>query len=307
MTAATGILETRYLGAGQTIGPFTLIEALAVTGLSQVWKAAETQLLLTTPAEQLQPEDLRVCKLPLGTDLERRGLAAEMIIREAELLERLKRPHGRRTPQVVELLGRESRTPIMVATYLPGRDLMDIITEDGPLPWANALDIAQQLASIVSFAEFQRIIHHDVRPKNMRVDANNYTSLLDWGIATSPYLGAWSGTGLTFGSSLYAAPERIRGNPGTPASDVWSVGATLFCMLTGYSPCRHTGKDPDQIFAERQKSDETLPLEADVPDEVAKIVDFALAKEPHDRPSAFQLGCLMRTFLELDRRDYSTS
>ena len=116
-----------------------------------------------------------------------------------------------------------------------GTDVAELIAR-GPLPARRAMEIAADVARAVAAAHSHGVIHRDLKPRNVIVDAANRARVVDFGIALDLRSGSDQLAGMLAGSPRYMAPEQIRGEEIGPATDIWAIGVLLFEMLTGRSP-----------------------------------------------------------------------
>jgi eukaryotic-like serine/threonine-protein kinase len=124
----------------------------------------------------------------------------------------------------------------LVMEYIDGRTLADLVRDQGALPVREAARILAQVAGALTAAHAQHVVHRDVKPSNILVRADGEAKLSDFGIARSEADESLTQTGLVTGSPAYLSPEVASGKLATPASDVWSLGATLFHALAGRPP-----------------------------------------------------------------------
>src|SRR5690606_36950418 len=117
-----------------------------------------------------------------------------------------------------------------------GSDLKSIILRNGPLSVEQAIPIAVAVAEGLDAAHRQGMVHRDVKPQNIIVGPNGQVKITGFGIAKSNLSTAMTETGVTFGTADYISPEQAQGFPATPRSDVYSLGVTLYEMLTGRLP-----------------------------------------------------------------------
>jgi len=196
--------------------------------------------------------------------------------REDRLTARLAHPHivgvydGGLTPD-----GR----PFLVMELIEGQS----ITALAPLPLGQALRVGELLASAVAYTHEQGIIHCDIKPQNVLLDAHGQAKLADFGVANADR----APTGMiVYGSAPYIAPERLRGLPVGPAVDIYALGATLFFLLTGQPPYR--GQTTDEIVGQVVAGPPRPLTEFDptVPTALAELVQRSMAPDPADRPSS---------------------
>jgi eukaryotic-like serine/threonine-protein kinase len=124
----------------------------------------------------------------------------------------------------------------LVMEHVEGRTLAELVTDGGPLPVRRAAAILAQAADALVQAGTAGVVHRDVKPSNIFVGADDRAKLGDFGIARAASDTVLTQTGLITGSPAYLAPEVATGEPATAASDVWSLGGTLFHALAGRPP-----------------------------------------------------------------------
>jgi serine/threonine protein kinase len=166
----------------------------------------------------------------------------------------------------------------MVMPLLPGGTLDDKI-RSAPLDAPEVVRIGRALADALAASHQIGLLHRDVKPANVLFTAYGDPQLADFGIARFADATA---TNTGFAATVaYAAPEVLRGEPATPASDVYSLGATLHAALRGEAPFRRREDEPAVATAMRVLSDEPAHLgAAGVPAALAEIVERAMAKDP---------------------------
>jgi len=153
--------------------------------------------------------------------------------REARLAARLSHPH---VVAVFDLVT-EGTDQWLVMEYVEGRTLAERIASDGPLSPYAAAPLLGQIADALAAAHAAGIVHRDVKPSNILIDANGAAKLTDFGIARSDDADATlTQTGFLTGSPAYLAPEVAAGRPAGPPSDVWALGATAFHAFAGHPP-----------------------------------------------------------------------
>ncbi|QWF80945.1 serine/threonine-protein kinase [Amycolatopsis sp. CA-230715] len=177
----------------------------------------------------------------------------------------------------------------LVTEYLAARTLEEIVEADGPLPEARARRIGAQLAAALAAMHARGIVHRDVKPGNVLVTEDDVAKLTDLGIARWTEVTRTGGAQLT-GTLGYVAPEVAAGDEAEAASDVFSLGATLYAAVEGRSPWGHGEDGP---FVQMRRAAEGRPL----PVEHAKGFEPALAalmaRRPADRPTATEAERLL--------------
>lgn len=152
--------------------------------------------------------------------------------REARLAARLTHPH---VIAVFDLVV-EDQTQWLVMEYVDGVSLSGLVLRDGALTPDQAAPVVQQAADALAAAHAAGIVHRDVKPSNIMITSDGQAKLGDFGIARAKADATLTQTGLVTGSPAYLAPEVAAGGMATTASDVWSLGATLFHALAGHPP-----------------------------------------------------------------------
>ena len=166
--------------------------------------------------------------------------------------------------------------------FVEGQDVAELLAHQVPLTLTNKLDIAIGVLQGLAFAHKRGIVHRDVKPANIRVDVDGNARIMDFGVA---HLASseMTRTGVMVGTPSYMAPEQIVGGKVGPETDLFSVGAVLYELLTGTRPF---AGGPLQAVMYRVLSETPMPLDTAAPGLPARlneIVMRALAKEPEKR------------------------
>jgi serine/threonine-protein kinase len=187
-------------------------------------------------------------------------------------------------PNIVSIYdrGEAEGTYYIAMEYLDGRSLKELIVARGPAPVNVAIDYARQILSALRFAHRHGIVHRDIKPHNVLVDAEGRLKVTDFGIARA---GASQMTeaGSIIGTAQYLSPEQAKGAPVDQTSDLYSVGVVLYELLTGVVP--FTGDTPVEIAMKHLSSIPEPPSarRAEIPRALDMVVLRALAKDPADR------------------------
>ncbi|MBN1287649.1 MAG: SUMF1/EgtB/PvdO family nonheme iron enzyme [Anaerolineae bacterium] len=153
--------------------------------------------------------------------------------REIEVLQKLNHPHIAR----YEDSGEREGAPYLVMPFYQRGALAQCVEAEGPLALSEAVRILRQIADALHAAHTQNIIHRDVKPSNILFDDQNNAVLTDFGVAmVADATLQITATGTLLGTPMYAAPEQIRGDEVDVRTDVYSLGMTLYYMLTGQPP-----------------------------------------------------------------------
>jgi len=158
--------------------------------------------------------------------------AVERIMREGRVAAKLRHPHAISVHDVVDYGG----TPCLVLEFLPSRSLAEEITERGSLPPEQAAAVGSQVASALAAAHEAGIVHRDVTPHNVLLAEDGTTKIADFGIARALGEGTVTDVRVIVGTPAFLAPEVAAGMEATFASDVFSLGATLYAALEGRPP-----------------------------------------------------------------------
>ena len=171
-------------------------------------------------------------------------------------------------------------SPYLVMEYVDGPSLADILAVD-PIDPVRALDVIAQAAEGLAAAHKAGVIHRDIKPGNILISSEGRVKVTDFGIAHAAGQAPVTGPGLVMGTTQYMAPERIAGNPGSAASDLYALGIVLHECLTGVPP--HDGTAAEVMAAHLYLP--LPPLPADVPPEFDHLVARLTAKDPAKRIS----------------------
>ncbi len=202
-------------------GRYHLISALGNGGMGTVWLAEDDILSRRVAVKEVSP--------PAEMTEREREMLRERTLREARTAARLSHPNVVTIYDVVEDDGR----PWIVMELIPSRSLRDLVEADGPLTAQQAAGVGLQILAALRAAHALGIMHRDVKPGNVLVDGGGRAVLADFGIARTQDSPALTTSGVLVGSPSYIAPERARGEPGGPESDLWSLGATLYALVEG--------------------------------------------------------------------------
>lgn len=251
-------------------GRYRVERLLGQGGMGEVFEALELGLERMVAIKFLRPE--------LASDEE----VMERFRREAKSAAALGHPNI----AAVYALGEGSR-PHMVMEALRGRNLKEILVQDGPQPGPRVADIACQVLSALGTAHRTGIIHRDIKPANIFVceggPVPSQAKLLDFGIAKLLSQKRLTREGLMLGTLSYVSPEQARGTPVDPRSDLFSLGVSMFEALAGQKPfggLRDTDVLQRILSGTRKSLDEVAPH---LDPGLVEIVERALCRSPGDR------------------------
>jgi hypothetical protein len=219
-------------------------------------------------------------RLELRGSAEEIHLARMRVRREAEVLRVLHHPNIVPLLDVVD----DGDDLVLVMPYLSGGTLANLVAARGPMPPAYVDDLADSLLGALAAAHRAGIVHRDIKPANVLFDESGRAYLSDFGVAIMR--GATSGltaAEVVIGTPEYMAPEQARGDRATPASDVFSLGATLRYAATGEPPY---GRGDSRLIVHRAAEGKVEPLPKSLPRQLRNRLAPLLARRPERRPSA---------------------
>jgi len=252
-------------------GRYAIQEELGRGASATVFRARDTLLQ--------RPVALKVISASLAADPEFKWRFEQ----EALLSAKLDHPHIVTVHDVGTL---PDGRGFIAMRLLEGPSLDRLLTERGKLPPDQVVDLIKQLASALDYTHAAGLVHRDVKPSNVKVDASGWATLTDFGIARALDSARVTLPGLTIGTPRYMSPEQVRGEEASPATDVYSLGVMAYEMLAGRPPFEGDGT----ALMYKIVHEEPPPPEQfnpSLPPEIASVIGTALAKNPADRwPSA---------------------
>jgi eukaryotic-like serine/threonine-protein kinase len=184
---------------------------------------------------------------------------------------------------------------VMIMEYVEGVTLSARLAA-APIPYADTLAYIDQVLSALSYAHSKGVVHRDIKPANMIVTAMHVTKLMDFGIArsTSNDMGLTM-TGTTLGSVAYMSPEQVRCEPIDARSDLYSIGVSLYEMVTGQRP--YVSDNNFEVMQAHLQIPPTEPkdVKLDIPAPLSQLIMMAMAKDPAQR---FQTADAFRAALQ---------
>ncbi|MFB9837305.1 serine/threonine-protein kinase [Actinoallomurus acaciae] len=228
--------------------------------------------------------------LPHGFSDEEREVQHKRTFREARTAARLSHPGVVTVFDVVEEDGR----PWIVMELIRARSLHEQIKKDGPLEPRRVAEIGRQMAGALRVAHEAGILHRDVKPSNVLVSGSRAV-LTDFGIARAQSDATLTQTGMLIGSPAYIAPERARGRVAVPASDLWSLGVTMYAAVEGKSPFER----PDAMASlVAVLTDDPEPAPNAGP--LRPVIEGLLRKDPAERLTVDEVAAMLDRVLAGD-------
>ena len=251
-------------------GRYQIIEQISKSGMASIYRAID----LKTG----QPVALKVPYLQYESDP---GFYTRFE-REQEIGQKLRHPYILRLEAPDDL---EKSRPYLVMEYLKGQTLGNLMKSVKPLPEADALKIASRISDAIQYLHENNVIHRDLKPDNIMILDDGSIRIMDFGIAKME-----GARRLTFGKFQpamgtpdYMAPEQVKGQRGDARTDIYSLGAMLYEMLTGSPPFE--GVNPLVIMNSRLTGDPVAPRKknSDLSPGAEEIVLHAMARKPEER------------------------
>ncbi len=252
-------------------GHYTLVRRHAVGGMSTVFTARDHTL------------DREVALKILGEKFSADEKRIDAFVEEARLTASLSHPH------VVKVLttGRAFGRFFIAMEFVSGGHFEHHILERGVIPEAELLPFAIQIAEGLKAAHEAGLIHRDIKPGNILVDADGNAKIVDFGLALVTKGGKARAKEI-WATPYYVPPETIEGHPEDFRSDIYAFGATMYHALAGKPSC---GEDSMATEVLREAKKKVIPLSraaSHLSDEVCTIVDRAMAYDPKDRFSSYE-------------------
>jgi hypothetical protein len=250
-------------------GDYRVARALGAGGMGEVYEAVQ----LTTGRRVA----LKVMSHRLESDTDRRRF-----LREGRLAASVSHPNTVYIFGSEEIEGR----PVIIMELVGRSTLKDRVTTGGPLPVADAVDVVLAIIDGLEAAQSTDVLHRDIKPANCFIGDDGTVKVGDFGLSISTLARAESAlttTGLLIGTPSFASPEQLRGDPLDVRSDIYSVGATFYYLLTGELP--HPAKDLVQLITQVLQQPPRAPheLRPEIPRGLSRVVLRALAKSPSAR------------------------
>ena len=260
-------------------GRYELIEIIGSGGMADIHRALD---------HQLQREvAVKILRDPLAQD----ESFQENFLHEARAAANLSHPN------VVTIFdfGRDDGTLYIVMEYIAGTDLKTLIRRRKQLTPLEAVELMKKISDGVGYAHRAGLVHCDLKPQNILVTPDNKVKITDFGVSRAlATIQPDEHSDIVWGSPQYFSPEQASGGAPSPASDVYSLGAILYEMITGQPPFV---ADSAADLAKLHLTAEPIPprsIESSIPEPLQQIVLKILAKEPSARyRTAHQLGRIL--------------
>ena len=260
-------------------GRYRLLHQLGRGAMGVVWRGRDELLDRDVAVKQ-------IVLAPMASADEARA-GYQRTLREARTAARLSHPGVITVFDVVE----EDGMPWIVMELIKARPLDQVIAEDGPLPPAEAAQLGLSLLDALSSAHAAGVLHRDVKPSNVLITPEGKAVLTDFGIATVQGDPAMTQTGMVVGTPGFSPPERVRGADATRASDLWSLGATLYAAVEGRGPFDRAGGSAAIVASIATEPAPRAPSAGPL----ASVIEMLLRADPAERPDAATTSRLLTT------------
>lgn len=250
-------------------GRYRLLDRLGAGSMGTVWRAEDTALGREAAVKEVS--------FPPGVADDEREVLRERTRREARMAAGLDHPNAVTVYDVAE----EDGTTYVVMELVPSRTLGEVIRSEGPLSPVRAAEVGLGVLGALEAAHARGIVHRDVKPGNVLISNDGRVVLTDFGISTTTDDPSLTTTGVLVGSPAYMSPERARGKVPGPASDLWSLGATLFAAVEGRPPFDR-GEALPTLSAVLTEPHEPFVAAGTL----APVLDGLLTKDPAERLTA---------------------
>ena len=260
------------ISSGARLGPFKLLECVGGGGMGRVFRGLDTVLGRTVAIKILSGDQ---------------AADPDTLLRFRNEAQTVARLNHENIVQVYHA-GEEGGIPYIVFEFIEGRNIRALVEQKGPLPLAEAISYTFQVAEALAHAVDRNVVHRDIKPSNVLVVELGRVKLIDLGLARMHKSGDpandLTASGVTLGTFDYISPEQAR-DPRTAdvRSDIYSLGCTLFFMLSGRPPfpegtvlqklLQHQGEEPPDVRATRPE----------LPSEVSRVLRKMMAKDPRRR------------------------
>ena len=259
------------------IGDYEIVRELGHGGMGQVY------LVRNVISDRIEAMKVLLPDLAQQSDL------ANRFLREIKLLASLEHPN---IAQLRTAFTAENQL-VMIMEYVEGDTLAHGL-ERGAFPPTDALSYIGQVLAALSYAHGKGVIHRDIKPANMMLTPQGIVKLMDFGIARSTQDLGMTATGMTLGSLDYMSPEQVKSEPTDVRSDLYSVGVSLYEMVTGQRMFHPTSSYSVMEAHVKEMPRPPIEIQPGLPKPLSDIIMMAVAKEPAQR---FQTADALRNAL----------
>ena len=252
--------------AGQVIGEYEIVRVLGSGGHGSVYEAKHLISQRAEALKVLRPEQTDTPEM------------TERFRREIQLLGSLNHPNIARLHNAFYF----DEQLVMIMELVEGENLRSRSLRM-LIPIRHLVDFAAEVLAALDYAHQAGVVHRDIKPSNIMVGANGSVKLLDFGIATQERAPVLTTTGYFVGSPTHMSPEQFRGERATPQSDFYSLGVTLYELISGQPPLQGATTYELMMAHIHQVPVSLNTLRPDIPTHLSNVIDRALAKDPARR------------------------
>lgn len=264
---------------GQRIGDYEILGVLGAGGMGKVYKVRNTI------SDRVEAMKILLPNLAAQKDL------ADRFLREIKLLASLDHPNIAKLNTALTL----DNQLVMMMEYVDGVSLASRL-QRGPIAPADAAKYSDQVLSALGYAHKLNVIHRDVKPANMMLTSHGVVKLMDFGIARPNDEAGMTSTGATLGSMNYMSPEQVRCEPVDQRSDLYSMGVSIYEMVTGKLPFRGHSNYSVMSAHLQETPKPPIAVRPDLPKGLSDIILMAMAKDPRERfQTAEAFGAALRS------------
>src|ERR1700689_109133 len=249
------------------VGDYQILNELGSGGMGRVYKV-----------RNVISDRIEAMKVLLP-DLAGRQELATRFLREIKLMASLNHPN---IAQLRTAFTADNQL-VMIMEYVEGTTLADRLEKHGPIPVPEAGNYIGQVLDALSYAHGQHVIHRDIKPANIMVTPQGAVKLMDFGIARAGDGHSLTMTGTTLGSLGYMTPEQVKGEVTDARSDLYSVGVSLYEMVTGQRPFRESSDYSIMAAQVNQPPTPPIDIKPGLPPALNEIILLAIAKDPAAR------------------------
>jgi len=262
------------LSTGQLVGRCRVVRLLGRGGMGEVYLAEHLSLQ--------KPVALKILPPDLGNKDR-----VERFFKEARTCSRIEHPNV----VVIHDVGASGGLYYIVMQYVQGKNLAELLHEHGgPLPWRSAVRLIQLAARGLHAVHSHGLVHRDIKPSNIMLSVDSRVLLMDFGLVRKELESSLTRTGQVVGTPSFMSPEQCRGKALDRRSDIYSLGGTLYCLLTGNAPFQGSLEEVVVQIAGGKRPRPVAEVNRAVPSKVSDLVAKSMAANPQDR---FQTAAAM--------------
>jgi len=254
---------------GEIVGNYRVLKKLGEGGMGTVYLTRDLSLEREVALKIISPELARNPSL--------------MARFRVEAIAQAKLNHSNIT--VIHSFDQQKDTYYIVMEFVDGKTLKKVIKEKGKIPLKQTANIFSQILDGVAYAHYKGVVHRDIKPSNIFLNKDEMVKIGDFGIAKVEGIEGLTKIGSTLGSPLYCSPEQVMGRKTDARTDVYSLGMTLYEMLTGKLPFKHSDDSDYKIMKQVIEVTPQKPseLERTIPPAMDALIMKCLAKSAEER------------------------